>query len=204
MSAADLRSRLRESESKMLDAWRFLFDDSLRGVANRMLASPDDLELFVEGIVTYHMVTEGVLAMTGQRSILQYMEEHSLYPGFRRGFSLVERDEHRHIAFGVRFLRDACEERPEMREVVLRTLEHLLPRAAEVFAPPEASSPREFTSYGYHSSQIYGFAYNALQRRMRAIGIKIPPPGRLMPGPIDPRGLPAPAMAPVAAADVAQ
>jgi ribonucleoside-diphosphate reductase beta chain len=138
MSAADLRSRLRESESKMLDAWRFLFDDSLRGVANRILASPDDLELFVEGIVTYHMVTEGVLAMTGQRSILQYMEEHSLYPGFRRGFSLVERDEHRHIAFGVRFLRDACEERPEMREVVLRTLEHLLPRAAEVFAPPEA------------------------------------------------------------------
>ncbi len=203
MSAADLRSRLRESESKMLDAWRFLFDDSLRGVANRILASPDDLELFVEGIVTYHMVTEGVLAMTGQRSILQYMEEHSLYPGFRRGFSLVERDEHRHIAFGVRFLRDACEERPEMREVVLRTLEHLLPRAAEVFAPPEASSPREFTSYGYHSSQIYGFAYNALQRRMRAIGIEIPPPERLMPGPIDPRGLPAPATPPVAAAGVA-
>ena len=76
-----------------------------------------------------------------------------------------------------------------MKDVALRTLEHLLPRAAEVFAPPEAESPREFVSYGYHSSQVYGFAYNALQRRMRAIGIEIPPPERLMPGPIDPRGL---------------
>ncbi|OLE38349.1 MAG: hypothetical protein AUG48_02140 [Actinobacteria bacterium 13_1_20CM_3_68_9] len=189
LSADDLRGRLRDTEDTMLDAWHFLFDDALRGVAKRLLARPNDLELFVEGIVTYHMVTEGVLAMTGQRTILQYTAEHGLYPGFRRGFSLVERDEHRHIAFGVRFLRDACEERPEMRGVALRTLEHLLPRAAEVFAPPEASSPREFVSYGYHSSQVYGFAYTALARRMRAIGIEIPPPERLMPGPIDPRGL---------------
>ncbi len=191
-SAEDLRSRLEETEATMLGAWHFLFDDALRGVAKRLLASPDDLALFVEGIVTYHMVTEGVLAMTGQRTILQYMAAHDIYPGFQRGFSLVEQDEHRHIAFGVRFLRDACEERPEMKDVVLRTLEHLLPRAAEVFAPPEADSPREFISYDYHSSQVYGFAYKALQRRMRAIGIEIPPPERLMPGPIDPAGLPAP------------
>jgi ribonucleoside-diphosphate reductase beta chain len=189
LSADDLRSRLHDTEDTMLGAWHFLFDEALRGVAKRLLARPDDLELFVEGIVTYHMVTEGVLAMTGQRTILSYTADHGLYPGFQRGFSLVEQDEHRHIAFGVRFLRDVCQERPEMKDVVLHTLERLLPRAAEVFAPPEAESPREFVSYGYHSSQVYGFAYNALQRRMRAIGIEIPPPERLMPGPIDPRGL---------------
>jgi ribonucleoside-diphosphate reductase beta chain len=198
LSSDDLRSRLLEIEETMLDAWHFLFDEALRGIARRLLARPDDLELFVEGIVTYHMVTEGVLAMTGQRTILQYTADHGLYPGFRRGFSLVEQDEHRHIAFGVRFLRDACTDRPEMKGVVLRTLERLLPRAAEVFAPPEAESVSEFVSYGYHSSQIYGFAYTALARRMRAIGIEIPPPERLMPGPIDPAGLPAPA-APAAA-----
>jgi ribonucleoside-diphosphate reductase beta chain len=130
-----------------------------------------------------------VLAMTGQRTILQYQADHGLYPGFHKGFSLVERDEHRHIAFGVRFLRDVCDERPEMREVVLRTLTRLLPRAAEVFAPPQAESPREFISYAFHSSQIYGFAYMALQRRMLAIGVEIPPPEELMPGPIDPAGL---------------
>ena len=84
--------------------------------ANQIKAHPDDLDLFVEGIVTYHMVIEGVLAMTGQQLIIKYMEEHDLYPGFRQGFSLVERDEHRHIAFGVRFLKDAMEQEPRYRE----------------------------------------------------------------------------------------
>ena len=81
-----------------------------------------------------------------------------------------------------------------MREVVLRTLTHLLPRAAEVFAPP-GFDPREFTSYAYHSSQVYGYAYMALKRRMKAIGIEIPPAEELMPGPIDPNGLEGPARA---------
>ena len=192
LTAEDVRGRLEEMEKGLLGPWHFLFDDALRGVANRIKARPDDLELFVEGIVTYHMVTEGVLAMTGQRTILQYMTDHDIYPGFRKGFSLVEQDEHRHIAFGVRFLRDVCEERPEMKAVVLDTLEKLLPRAAEVFAPPEVESTVEFTSYAYHSSQVYGFAYMALKRRMTAIGIEIPGPEKLMPGPIDPLGLEGP------------
>jgi len=189
MSADDMRSRLADAEAPMLDAWHFLFDDSLRDVAQRLLKRPDDLELFVEGIVIYHMVTEGVLAMTGQRSILDYCERHSLYPGFHKGFSLVEQDEHRHIAFGVRFLRDVVAEQPQMREVILRTLTTLLPRAAEVFCPPEAADPAEFMSYDYSSRQVYGFAYTALKRRMDVIGVEIPPAEELMPGPIDPRGL---------------
>ena len=88
----------------MLPAWRTVFDDQLRGIARQIQARPDDLDLFVEGIVTYHVVIEGVLAMTGQHQILKYMTDHEIYPGFRKGFSLVEQDEHRHIAFGVRFL----------------------------------------------------------------------------------------------------
>ncbi len=190
LEAGDMRARLTELESKMLGApWHFLFDDSLRDVANRIKAKPDDLGLFVEGIVTYHMVTEGVLAMPGQRIIIQYTKDHSIYPGFNQGFSLVEQDEHRHIAFGVRFLKDVCSERPEMKDVILRRLEELLPKAAEVFCPPEADDPADFTSYGHHSSQVYGFAYQALQRRMKMIGVEIPPPEQLMPGPVDFSGL---------------
>jgi ribonucleoside-diphosphate reductase beta chain len=189
LSADDMRSRLQEAEATMIGPWHFVFDDSLRDVANRLLKAPDDLELFVEGIVIYHMVTEGVLAMTGQRVILQYIEDHSLWPGFHKGFSLVEQDEHRHIAFGVRFLRDVVEERPEMREVIVNTLTRLLPEAARVFVPPyENPDATEFVSYDNHSSQIFGFAYNALRRRMDVIGVEIPGPEELMPGPIDPRG----------------
>ena len=62
------------------------------------------------------MVVEGFLAVTGQTLIRDYMLEHSLYPGFCEGFGLVERDEHRHVAFGVRFLRDAIDEDPRHRD----------------------------------------------------------------------------------------
>ena len=189
LESGSFRSRLNEIEDRMLGPWHFLFDDSLREIANRIKDRPHDLELFVEGIVTYHMVTEGVLAMPGQRIMIEYTAEHGLYPGFNQGFSLVEQDEHRHIAFGVRFLRDVCDERPEMKDIVLRTLTTLLPQAAEVFVPPEADDPSDFVSYGHHSSQIYGFAYQALKRRMAAIGIEIPPPEDLMPGPVSFEGL---------------
>ena len=91
--------------------------------------------------------------MTGQRTILQYMSDHDIYPGFQKEFLLVEQDEHRHIAFGVRFLRDISPRAAgNTQKVVLDTLERLLPRAAEVFASPEVESPAEFTSYAYHSS----------------------------------------------------
>jgi ribonucleoside-diphosphate reductase beta chain len=189
LESGSFRARLHEIEDRMLGPWHFLFDDSLREIANRIKDRPHDLELFVEGIVTYHMVTEGVLAMPGQRIMIEYTAEHGLYPGFNQGFRLVEQDEHRHIAFGVRFLKEVCDERPEMKEVILRRLTELLPTAAEVFAPPEADDPSDFFSYGYHSSQTYGFAYQALKRRMAAIGIEIPPPEQLMPGPVDFGGL---------------
>ncbi len=189
LESGSFRARLREIEDRMLGPWRFLFDDSLRDIADRIKQRPDDLELFVEGIVTYHMVTEGVLAMPGQRIMIEYTRDHDLYPGFNEGFRLVEQDEHRHIAFGVRFLKDVCDERPEMKKVVLRRLSELMPKAAEVFCPPEADDPSDFFSYGHHSSQIYGFAYQALKRRMAAIGIEIPPPEDLMPGPVDFGGL---------------
>ena len=49
LDGEDLRARLREVESTMLGAWRYLFDDGLRDIADRIKAKPDDLELFVAG-----------------------------------------------------------------------------------------------------------------------------------------------------------
>jgi ribonucleoside-diphosphate reductase beta chain len=184
LDADDLRGRLAELQELMIRPWYEVFDDGLHDVADRIKANPHDLGLFVEGITTYHLIIEGVLAMTGQRFILKYMEDHSMYPGFQKGFSLVEQDEHRHIAFGVRFLKDAVSSDPALGKIVQRRVEELVPRAAGVFVPPYVDSAREFTSYGYHSSHIYGFAYRKLKRRMAVLGLEIPPPEDLMPGPI--------------------
>jgi ribonucleoside-diphosphate reductase beta chain len=185
LSADDLRGRMRELEQTMIPAWHETFDGGLREIANRIKASPDDLDLFVEGICTYHLIIEGVLAMTGQRLILKYMEEHGLYPGFQQGFSMVERDEHRHIAFGVRFLKDVMEDdRARFAPIIERRVLELVPKAVGVFVPPYAESAASFVSYGYDSTQIYGYAYRALKRRLAVIGLDCPPADQLMPGPI--------------------
>jgi hypothetical protein len=97
----------------------------------------------------------------------------------------VERDEHRHVAFGVRFLRDAIRDDARHRETVERVVLELVPKAAYVFAPPYVTDATDYVSYGYTSRQIYGFAYRTLKRRMKVLGIEIPPAEELMPGPID-------------------
>jgi ribonucleoside-diphosphate reductase beta chain len=182
LDSDDLRGRMRELEAMMMPSWFETFDDGLRNVANRLKARPDDLDLFVEGITTYHLVIEGVLATTGQRMILKYLEDHGMYPGFQHGFSLVEQDEHRHIAFGVRFLRDAVQDDPRHGDTIERTVAELTPRAVHVFCPPYADDPRDFFSYGYHSSYVYGYAYRKLKRRMKVLGLETPPAEELMPG----------------------
>ncbi|MEA2451095.1 MAG: ribonucleoside-diphosphate reductase beta chain [Thermoleophilaceae bacterium] len=180
----DLRGRMLHLQQTMERPWFEVFDDGLRDIANRIKERPDDLDLFVEGIVTYHLIIEGVLAMTGQRFILAYMEKHGMYPGFRKGFSLVEQDEHRHIAFGVRFLKEMVERDSRYRALIIKRVEELVPKAVHVFCPPYADDPAEFVSYGYHSSQFYGFAYRKLKRRLAVLGLDAPPAEDLMPGPI--------------------
>jgi ribonucleoside-diphosphate reductase beta chain len=182
LGAEDFRGRMREVEHRLMSPWREIFDDGLRDVARRLQARPDDLDLFVEGVATYHMVVEGFLAVTGQKFIREWMSDHGLYPGFVEGFGLVERDEHRHIAFGMRFLRDAVAEEPRHRDTVERVVLDLAPKAAYVFAPPYARDHSDFVTYGYHSSEIYGHAYTTLKRRMALLGIELPPAEELMPG----------------------
>ena len=184
LSADDLRGRMGELGDQMMSPWRDVFDDGLRDVAKRIQAKPDDLALFVEGITTYHLIVEGVLAMTGQHFILEYLERHDLWPGFRHGFGLVERDEHRHIAFGMRFLKDALEQDPSLGAVVERRVAELVPKAAHVFVPPYGESPQHWVAYGFDSAQTYGFAYQNLKRRMTVLGLEVPPAEQLMPGPV--------------------
>ena len=61
------------------------------------------------------MVIEGMLALTGQHFIIDFNEREGTLPGFVRGFNLVARDEHRHVAFGARFLRDMVAEDPRVQ-----------------------------------------------------------------------------------------
>jgi ribonucleoside-diphosphate reductase beta chain len=125
----------------------------------------------VETITLYHMVIEGMLALTGQHFIIEYNEEQGTLPGFVEGFNNVARDEHRHVAFGARFLREMAERGERYREAIQRTLVECGPAADGVLEPPWYVEGETELFGGYTIPQTREYAMKALERRMKVIGL---------------------------------
>ncbi len=79
---------------------RDLFRDDLPRVMNRLLTDPSP-ENQAKASVLYNMIIEGVLAETGYYSFSRMLEATNSMPGLREGLRLIQRDESRHIAYGV-------------------------------------------------------------------------------------------------------
>jgi ribonucleoside-diphosphate reductase beta chain len=111
-----------------------------------------------------------MLALTGQHFIIDYNERMGTLPGFVAGFSNVARDEHRHIAFGVRFLTDCVEEDGRYREVIQGMLEQAIPVADQVIDPPWAEED-DYELFGVSREETHAFAAQCLSRRLKVIGL---------------------------------
>jgi ribonucleoside-diphosphate reductase beta chain len=169
-NATELPQRLEALEEHVNDSFTRLFDDLLKERVDRLAAEPEDRVALVEAITLYHMVIEGMLALTGQHFIIEYNERVGTLPGFVEGFSNVARDEHRHIAFGVRFLSDQVREDERNREVIQGMLERATPIADGVIDPPW---PEEEDSdlFGATREETHAFAAQCLTRRLKVIGL---------------------------------
>src|SRR3712207_6352272 len=117
------------------------------------------------------MVIEGTLALTGQFFITDYMEKHDLFPGFTEGFRKIAQDEHRHVAYGTWYLQRAARD-PALKQRIQAKLMELIPVAAGVLVPPGAD-PEHFEILGYSSEETNAFAFTALSRRLKVIGIDL-------------------------------
>jgi ribonucleoside-diphosphate reductase beta chain len=168
--APELRQRLEALEQHLSPAFGELFDGQLKPRVDRLAAEPEDRKALVEAVTLYHMVIEGMLALTGQHFIIDYNEQQGTLPGFVEGFSNVARDEHRHIAFGVRFLVDAVREDDSNREVVQKVLEQSIPVADRVIDPPWAGD-EDLDLFGVSREDVHAFAAQCLSRRLKAIGL---------------------------------
>src|ERR687897_3668682 len=122
LEADGLQARLAETSEHLNPEFGELFDDQLRRRVDRPAVEPEDREALVEAITIYHMIVEGMLALTGQHFIIDYNERQGTLPGFVDGFTKVARDEHRHVAFGARFLRDMAREDPGCSAAIQRAL----------------------------------------------------------------------------------
>ena len=172
LESDNLADRLEENVQYINKEFGVLFDEMLHSRVDRLAVEPEDLETLVETVTIYHMVIEGMLALTGQHFIMDYNERVGTLPGFVEGFTKVARDEHRHVAFGARFLRDMAQRDPRYIEAIQRTLVEVGPVADGVLKPPwMEGDDDEQTLFGVSVAETRAFAMKALERRMKVIGL---------------------------------
>jgi ribonucleoside-diphosphate reductase beta chain len=166
--------RLDRARADLNESFKVLFDDVLVDANRRLLADPADLEAKVDFVVTYHMVIEGTLALTGQDTLTRVFERDGILPGFLEGFRKISQDEHRHVAYGTWFLQQKAKD-PGLRRRMQTRLHELIPIAAGVLTPKGYAVGEEYEILGVRSDDVHGFAFQALSRRLRVIGVPLAP-----------------------------
>ncbi|MGW2442221.1 ribonucleotide-diphosphate reductase subunit beta [Streptomyces goshikiensis] len=130
---ASLRRQVIESWSVLTPAHRAVH--SLENALLRDLAeSPHDYAQWLRAVTFFHLVTEGVLALHGQRGLVRGLQRVPLLPGLRAGFTAMTRDESRHVSFGLHALRRGSRE--GFSEAVHDMIETGMPLAAVVGVAP--------------------------------------------------------------------
>jgi ribonucleoside-diphosphate reductase beta chain len=163
--------RLQQARGDLNDAFIEMFDGVLVDWGQRLVENPRDVEAKVDFVTLYHMIIEGTLALTGQYFLTDFMERKEILPGWVEGFKLISQDEHRHVAYGTWFLREKARD-PALKQRITERLVELLPLATGVLVP-KGADPDDYTILDYTMEETNTFAFNALNRRLKVIGIDI-------------------------------
>ncbi len=122
-----------------------------------------------EASVCYNMVVEGVLAETGYHAWYTVLRKRNIMPGTLEGIEHVQRDEARHIRYGVFLLSRLIAEHGEpVWQTVQRRMMELLPTAVGVFteALTELEQRHGRIPFDLDPEDIAGFAMTQFQKRM--------------------------------------
>jgi ribonucleoside-diphosphate reductase beta chain len=163
--------RLEQARRDLNPAFIEMFDGVLVDWGQRLIENPRDIEAKVDFVTLYHMIIEGTLALTGQWFLTDYMERKGILPGWVEGFKLISQDEHRHVAYGTWFLREKASD-PALKQRMVDALARLIPLAAAVLVPT-GSDPNDYAILDYSMEETNTFAFNALNRRLKVIGIDV-------------------------------
>ena len=138
-------------------------------VGKRSATSGEDE--FLEAVIVYHLLAEGVIARTAQNLAAHQYEKHS-FPGLAEGQRLVARDEARHIGIGVSYVRRRMEAAPERTSAVITSvLEELLALWSELLGPADAELGDLVRSgYGIEPIDFYSEALRLVQVRLASVG----------------------------------
>ena len=96
--------------------------------AMQALLGDDSPEALLRSIMLYHFYVEGVSAESGYTVFHAIFEQGGRFPGLKRGVRLIQRDEARHISFGVYVLQRLLAEHDHLTDLFenqVATLRHL-------------------------------------------------------------------------------
>ncbi len=163
--------RLQRARDDLNAAFIEMFDVVLVEWGQRLIENPSDVEAKVDFVTLYHLIIEGTLALTGQWFLTDFMERNQILPGWVEGFKLISQDEHRHVAYGTWFLREKAAD-PALRQRIAERLVELLPLASGVLVP-QGADPDDYSILDYSMEETNTFAFNALNRRLKVIGVDL-------------------------------
>jgi ribonucleotide reductase beta subunit family protein with ferritin-like domain len=165
-----------------IDAVREVADRSMDVVAETLyerldervsrLARDPEPDLFLQAIVAYHLLGEGVVARTAQDLAAPQYERFGDFPGLAQGQRLVARDEARHIGIGISYCREQMRYDPERtRRLVEEVIDEFSVVALELLSAAENGMAELVRSgYGVEPQAFYSEALRLLDLRLRAIG----------------------------------
>jgi ribonucleoside-diphosphate reductase beta chain len=169
---ATIAVHVERAREQISPAFRAIFDTALVEAHERLVENPDEAEAKVRFVTLYHQILEGTLGLTSFNFVTGYLERQGLLPGFVEGYSKIHHDEHRHIAYGTWYLRQAVAGDPALAEVMRATLRDLVPAVAESLTPPDREGT-DWNALGASAEEIREFAIGGLSRRLNVIGVPL-------------------------------
>jgi ribonucleoside-diphosphate reductase beta chain len=151
-----------------------ILQGALREATSSVRESPQERDAWYRAIVVYHLLIEGVLAVSGMRSLLGVLRGLDKLPVLARALTNVARDESRHIGFGVTALRAGVA--AGHADVISRALSDLVPHAVRALLNPDRMYPRlapesSTREIATSSERLWGQAERALIGRAKRIGL---------------------------------
>ena len=147
-------------------SFRALFADELPRAMGRLLEDPSPA-VQAEAFVTYTVISEGVLSETGHHLYLTALRHRGALPGLVEGLMRVQRDEARHMTYGVYYLARLVAEAPAVWRVIERRMNVLLAGALGIIT--EFFEPYRPVPFGLTLEDTVSYAMTRFARRSTRI-----------------------------------
>jgi ribonucleoside-diphosphate reductase beta chain len=142
-------------------SYRKIFYEELPRSMGALLTDPSP-EAQARASVTYNMIVEGVMAETGYHGYFQALERNDVLPGLRQGVKLIQRDESRHMAYGVYLISRLVAEHGVWPAVEQR-MNELIESAANIIL--ETFAAYDVVPFGLDTAEFVEFATVQFSRR---------------------------------------